>query len=106
MLVDLCAANALTCPGVDGLTTDVVLRGYPQAAANGLVAGPVTLGYLHEVPQLVRQLRFGGRGCRVLREQELTYGLLRNAFELRLVCTAEALQSHIGFDLTAIAEGG
>jgi len=43
---------------------------------------------------------------RVLREQELTYGLLLNAFERRLVCTAGALPSHIGFDLTAIAEGG
>ncbi len=43
---------------------------------------------------------------RVLREQELDYGVILNAFELRLVCTVGTLPSHIGFDLTAIAEGG
>jgi len=44
--------------------------------------------------------------ARVLREEELDYGLLLNAFELRLVCTVGTLPSHIGFDLTSIAEGG
>ncbi len=43
--------------------------------------------------------------ARVLREQDLAYGMLLNAFELRLVCTVGILPSHIGFDLTAIAEG-
>lgn len=43
---------------------------------------------------------------RVLREQELDYGVIVNAFELRLVCTVGTLPSHVGFDLTAIAEGG
>lgn len=44
--------------------------------------------------------------ARVLREAELDYGILVNAYELRLVCTVGTLPSHIGFDLTAIAEGG
>lgn len=44
--------------------------------------------------------------ARVLREAELDYGVLLNAYELRLVCTVGTLPSHIGFDLTAIAEGG
>jgi hypothetical protein len=44
--------------------------------------------------------------ARVLREQELDYGVVINAFELRLVCTVGTLPSYIGFDLTAIAEGG
>ena len=44
--------------------------------------------------------------ARVLREDELDYGILVNAYELRLVCTVGTLPSHIGFDLTAIAEGG
>ena len=35
----------------------------------------------------------------------LTYGLLLNAFELRLVCVAGSLPSSIAFDLTAIADG-
>jgi len=43
--------------------------------------------------------------ARVLREEDLDYGMLLNAFELRLVCTVGTLPSHIGFDLTAIAEG-
>ncbi len=42
---------------------------------------------------------------RVLRESALTYGLLLNAFELRLVCVAGSLPSSIAFDLTAIADG-
>ena len=44
--------------------------------------------------------------ARVLREAELDYGVLVNAYELRLVCTVGTLPSRIGFDLTAIAEGG
>ena len=43
--------------------------------------------------------------ARVLREEDLDYGMLLNAFELRLVCTVGTPPSHIGFDLTAIAEG-
>lgn len=43
--------------------------------------------------------------ARVLREEGASYGLLLNAFELRLVCTTGTLPSHIGFDLTSIAEG-
>ena len=43
--------------------------------------------------------------ARVLRESSLTYGVLLNAFELRLVCVAGTLPSSIGFDLTAIADG-
>ncbi len=42
---------------------------------------------------------------RVLRESGLTYGLLLNAYELRLVCVAGSLPSSIAFDLTAIADG-
>ena len=42
---------------------------------------------------------------RVLRESALTYGMLLNAFELRLVCVAGSLPSSIAFDLTAIADG-
>src|SRR5262249_13685275 len=41
---------------------------------------------------------------RVLREENLTYGLLLNAFELRLVCVSGPLPSYIGFDLGTIAE--
>jgi Eco57I restriction-modification methylase len=43
--------------------------------------------------------------ARVLREESLSYGLLLNAFELRLLYSAGTLPSHIGFDLTAVAEG-
>lgn len=42
---------------------------------------------------------------RVLRESGLTYGLLLNAYELRLVCVTGSLPSSIAFDLTAIADG-
>jgi hypothetical protein len=42
---------------------------------------------------------------RVLRESGLTYGLLLNAFELRLVCVAGTLPSSIAFELTSIADG-
>jgi len=43
--------------------------------------------------------------ARVLRESGLPYGMLLNAFELRLVCVAGTLPSSIGFDLTAVADG-
>jgi len=43
--------------------------------------------------------------ARVLRESGLTYGMLLNAFELRLVCVAGMLPSSIAFDLTAVADG-
>src|SRR5262245_60791850 len=42
--------------------------------------------------------------ARVLREEGLTYGLLFNSFELRLVCVAGPLPSYIGFELGTIAE--
>lgn len=43
---------------------------------------------------------------RVLEEQKLTWGILLNAYELRLIRRAEGfVSSHIGFDLTSIAEG-
>jgi hypothetical protein len=42
---------------------------------------------------------------RVLRESGLTYGVLLNAFRLRLICVAGTLPSSIEFDLTAIADG-
>lgn len=43
---------------------------------------------------------------RVLEEQSLTWGILLNAYELRLVRRAEGfVSSHIGFDLTSIAQG-
>ncbi len=43
--------------------------------------------------------------ARVLKEQGLDYGFVANAFELRLMCCIGTLPSHIGFDLSAIAEG-
>lgn len=43
---------------------------------------------------------------RVLEEQNLMWGVLLNAYELRLVRRAEGfVSSYIGFDLTSIAEG-
>jgi hypothetical protein len=42
--------------------------------------------------------------ARVLREENLTYGLLFNAFELRLVCVSGPLPSYIAFDLGTVAE--
>lgn len=43
---------------------------------------------------------------RVLEEQDLTWGILLNAFELRLIRRSEGfVSSGIGFDLTTIAEG-
>jgi hypothetical protein len=41
---------------------------------------------------------------RVLREADLSYGLLCNAFELRLVCVVGPLPSAVSFDLGTIAE--
>ncbi|NOT01002.1 MAG: hypothetical protein HOP29_10275 [Phycisphaerales bacterium] len=43
--------------------------------------------------------------ARVLKEQGLDYGFVANAFELRLVCCIGTLPSHVGFDLSTIAEG-
>jgi len=44
---------------------------------------------------------------RVLEERQLAWGILLNAYELRLIRRAEGfIASHISFDLTAIAEGG
>lgn len=43
--------------------------------------------------------------ARVLKDQGLDYGFVANAFELRLMCCIGTLPSHIGFDLSAIAEG-
>ncbi len=43
--------------------------------------------------------------ARVLSEENLDYGLLLNAYEVRLVSNVGTLPSWIGFDLTAIAEG-
>ncbi|MFC1547705.1 Eco57I restriction-modification methylase domain-containing protein [Candidatus Neomarinimicrobiota bacterium] len=43
---------------------------------------------------------------RVLDELNLTWGIIINAYELRLIRRAEGfVSSHIGFDLTSIAEG-
>lgn len=43
---------------------------------------------------------------RVLEEKNLTWGILLNAFELRLIRRAKGfVSSHISFDLTSIAEG-
>jgi len=43
---------------------------------------------------------------RVLEEQKLTWGIVLNAFEMRLIRRAEGfVSSQISFDLTAIAEG-
>ena len=43
---------------------------------------------------------------RVLEERQLAWGILLNAYELRLIRRAEGfIASHISFDLTAIAEG-
>ena len=43
---------------------------------------------------------------RVLEEKHFTWGILFNAFELRLIRRAEGfVSSYIGFDLTAMAEG-
>jgi hypothetical protein len=55
LVVYLCAANALTWPGVDGLTIDVVLRGYPQAVADGLVPDLPALQQRH--PELADLLK-------------------------------------------------
>jgi hypothetical protein len=43
--------------------------------------------------------------ARVLSEENLDYGLLLNAFELRLVCNVGTLPSCIGFQLADIGEG-
>jgi hypothetical protein len=43
--------------------------------------------------------------ARVLGEENLDYGLLLNAYELRLVCNVGTLPSYVGLDLTSIAEG-
>lgn len=44
---------------------------------------------------------------RVLEEMKLSWGILLNAFELRVILRAEGfISSHLAFDLTAIAEGG
>jgi len=43
---------------------------------------------------------------RVLEEMDLTWGIIVNAYELRLIRRAEGfVSSHIAFDLTSIAEG-
>jgi hypothetical protein len=43
--------------------------------------------------------------ARVLSEENLDYGLLLNAYELRLVCNVGTLPSYIGFQLADIGEG-
>ena len=43
--------------------------------------------------------------ARVLSEENLDYGLLLNAYELRLVCNVGTLPSFIGFQLADIGEG-
>ncbi len=44
---------------------------------------------------------------RALEELNLTWAILLNAYELRLIRRAEGfVSSHVGFDLTSIAEGG
>lgn len=63
LLAYLHAANALTWPGVDGLTLDVVLRCYPQAAAGGLVPDLSALQLRH--PELADLLKDYFSGSRV-----------------------------------------
>jgi hypothetical protein len=55
LLKHLLAANAPQWPGGDGLTLCAVLRGYPQAAADGLVPDLPTLQQRH--PELADLLK-------------------------------------------------
>jgi hypothetical protein len=93
-----------TVEGVEDAGAPLILNGQGVFARLRALAPDAPL----DLPQSGLHRRFAPTlsMVRVLEEQKLTWGLLLNAYELRLMRRAEGfVASHISFDLTSIAEG-